>query len=166
VTRLDLACTGKQHCSLATPNTLYELRKIYLPQNFTLQFHSWLKLNDLHTPSEFAAAPALDGQDNINLVNHTSTNICWFSSRLLYWIKTAHFSIKTIPFLSKNKGRSNITHTSQSQNCHPVLKTASEFTQKTRLTQLQHHNNLQTHLYAAKASVVAKIIHCMSPHTV
>jgi len=75
MTRLELACTGKQHCSLATPNTLHELRKIYLPQNFPPAIHSWLKLNDLHTSSEFAAAPALDGQDDTNLVNHTSTNI-------------------------------------------------------------------------------------------
>jgi hypothetical protein len=34
MTRLDLACTVKQHHILATPNALYELCKIYLPQNF------------------------------------------------------------------------------------------------------------------------------------
>ena len=59
MTSLELACMGKQHCSLATPNTLYELHKIYLPQNFPPAVPLCLKLNDLHTSSEICCCTSL-----------------------------------------------------------------------------------------------------------
>jgi hypothetical protein len=103
MTRFDLACAGTQHCWLPTLHLNFVKhtyhRQDYPSGNFTL---GWNR-NDLHTFHECAVAPALDGHDNTKLVNHTSTNISWFSSRLIYRIKTAHFGIYTIPFLSPQK---------------------------------------------------------------
>lgn len=95
MTGLDLAFTGKKHLDLLTAKTLFELPEMYLSQNF----HPGISL--LAENGNCCTSLTWKGW------HQPPCRWTWvyYSSNLLHWIKTAYFSINTIPFLSQKCGK-------------------------------------------------------------